>query len=372
MTTKNGFQAMITQHGWMFLSSFEKLREKMMLTETVNMAHLGARAFEEIGGEVVQTTTFVRCMSHITGYKGTYCRLVEPTSQNGKKKMFLAGENRFCICQDEFVKIPRKRIGYWVSDALLKQFQLPPLSNYADTRRGLQTGNAGRFVRNWYETDVHKVELSLTGDARVSTKKWILFNSGGSFRRWYGNILNTVNWENNGLEIKSTGKAIIPSEERYFDEVVSWNKISSGQMSVRYQPCGIIPGDASPFLHSVRHDHDILIFSMAVLNSKVAAEIVKVLSPTLNFEVGNIAEIPLTIDKNIRASAVEISENNVGLSKSEWDAFEISWDFTTHPLVSMSKGLWDATATAAAMNYYYGSLPEASCPLEICYLLVLM
>ena len=369
MTTKNGFQAMITQHGWMFLSSFEKLREKMMLTETVNMAHLGARAFEEIGGEVVQTTTFVRCMSHITGYKGTYCRLVEPTSQNEKEKMFLAGENRFCICQDEFVKIPRKRIGYWVSDALLKQFQLPPLSNYADTRRGLQTGNAGRFVRNWYETDVHKVELSLTGDARVSTKKWILFNSGGSFRRWYGNILNTVNWENNGLEIKSTGKAIIPSEERYFDEVVSWNKISSGQMSVRYQPCGIIPGDASPFLHSVRHDHDILIFSMAVLNSKVAAEIVKVLSPTLNFEVGNIAEIPLTIDKNIRASAVEISENNVGLSKSEWDAFEISWDFTTHPLVSMSKGLWDATATAAAMNYYYGSLPEASCPLEICYLL---
>lgn len=138
---------------------------------------------------------------------------------------------------------------------------------------------------------------------------------------------------------------------------------------MRYQPCGIIPGDASPFLHSVRHDHDILIFSMAVLNSKVAAEIVKVLSPTLNFEVGNIAEIPLTIDKNIRASAVEISENNVGLSKSEWDAFEISWDFTTHPLVSMSKGLWDATATAAAMNYYYGSLPEASCPLEICYLL---
>lgn len=334
MTANNGFQAMITQHSWMFLSSFEKLREKMMLTETVNMAHLGARAFEEIGGEVVQTTTFVRRMSHIIGYKGTYCRLVGATSQNEKEKIFLAGENRFYICQNEFVKIPRKRIGYWVSDALLKQFQLPSLSNYADTRRGLQAGNAGRFVRNWYETDVHKVELSLTEDARVSTKKWILLNSGGSFRRWYGNILNTVNWENNGLEIKSTGKAIIPSEERYFDEVISWNKISSGQMSVRYQPCGIIPGDASPFLHSVRHDHDILIFSMAVLNSKVAAEIVKVLSPTLNFEVGNIAEIPLTIDKNIRTLAVEIAENNVRISKSDWDAFEISWGFKKHPLVS--------------------------------------
>ena len=369
MTADNGYQAMITQHSWMFLSSFEKLREKMMLTETVNMAHLGARAFEEIGGEVVQTTAFVRCANHVDGYKGTYCRLIEPTSQQGKEEMFLAGQNRYNANQDDFAKIPRSRFGYWVSETMLKQFQLPALSSYADTRRGLQTGDSGRFIRNWYEVNEDRVEWRLESNSRNSAKKWILFNSGGSFRRWYGNIINVVNWENNGLDIKSTGKAIIPSEERYFDEVVSWNKISSGQMSVRYQPAGIIPGDASPFLHSVKQDHAILIFSMAVLNSKIAAEIVKVLSPTLNFEVGNIAEIPLAIDSNIKRESLDLAEGNIKVSKEDWDSFETSWDFTTHPLVSMSKGLWDATSTAAAMDYFYGYLPEASCPLEICYLL---
>ena len=369
MTADNGYQAMITQHSWMFLSSFEKLREKMMLTETVNMAHLGARAFEEIGGEVVQTTAFVRCANHVEGYKGTYCRLIEPTSQQGKEEMFLAGENRYTANQDDFAKIPRSRFGYWVSETMLKQFQLPALSSYADTRRGLQTGDSGRFIRNWYEVNADRVEWILESNSRNSAKKWILFNSGGSFRRWYGNIINVVNWENNGLDIKSTGKAIIPSEERYFDEVVSWNKISSGQMSVRYQPAGIIPGDASPFLHSVKQDHAILIFSMAVLNSKIAAEIVKVLSPTLNFEVGNIAEIPLAIDSNIKRESLDLAEGNIKVSKEDWDSFETSWDFTTHPLVNMSKGLWDATSTAAAMDYFYGYLPEASCPLEICYLL---
>ena len=369
MTADNGYQAMITQHSWMFLSSFEKLREKMMLTETVNMAHLGARAFEEIGGEVVQTTAFVRCANHVEGYKGTYCRLIEPTSQQGKEEMFLAGQNRYTANQDDFRKIPRSRFGYWVSETMLKQFQLPTLSSYADTRRGLQTGDSGRFIRNWYEVKEDRVEWKLERNSRNSAKKWILFNSGGSFRRWYGNIVNVVNWGNNGLDIKSTGKAIIPSEERYFDEVVSWNKISSGQMSVRYQPAGIIPGDASPFLHSIKQDHAILIFSMAVLNSKIAAEIVKVLSPTLNFEVGNIAEIPLAIDSNIKRESLDLAEENIKISKEDWDSFETSWDFKVHPLVYLSKGLWDATATAATMDYYYGYLPEASCPLEICYLL---
>ena len=113
---------MITQHSWMFLSSFEKLREKMMLTETVNMAHLGARAFEEIGGEVVQTTAFVRCINHIDGYKGTYCRLIEPTTQKGKEEMFLAGANRYIANQDNFEKIPGKPVAYWVSESFISAF----------------------------------------------------------------------------------------------------------------------------------------------------------------------------------------------------------------------------------------------------------
>lgn len=333
MAKKNGYQAMITQHAWMFLSSFEKLRTKLLAVDIVNMAHLGARAFEEIGGEVVQTTSFVIRKSHIADYKGEYCRLIEPTSQQGKEDMFLAGENRYFTAQDRFFHIPKKRLGYWISEKLLAQFNLEPLSYYADTRRGLQTGDSQRFIRKWFEVSVVKEALQLGKATKSIPAKWFLFNSGGTFRRWYGNIVDVVDWENKGQEIKATGKAIIPSENRYFDELISWNKISSGQMSVRYQPQGIIPGDASPFLHSTSQDHNIILYAMAMLNSKIAAAIVEVLSPTLNFEVGNIAEIPVAVDASAQARVITTVDSCVQITRNEWDSYETSWDFKRHPLV---------------------------------------
>lgn len=327
------YQAMITQHAWMFLSSFEKLRAKLQAVDTVNMAHLGARAFEEIGGEVVQTTSFVMRKSHIKGYKGIYCRLIEPNTQQGKEDMFLAEENRYTAQQDNFSKIPGLRIGYWLSDILREQFERPPISSYADTRRGLQTGDSARFIRKWFEVSTQNECLCPKRNTKQLPAKWFLFNSGGAFRRWYGNVIDVVNWENDGQAIKKAGKAIIPSEDRYFDELISWNKISSGQMSVRYQPAGIIPGDASPFLHSASQNQDIILYSMAILNSKVSAAIVKVLSPTLNFEVGNIAEIPVVIDEEIQKIILPKVKQCITLSKTDWDSFETSWDFKRHPLV---------------------------------------
>lgn len=333
MAKKNGYQAMITQHAWMFLSSFEKLRTKLLAVDIVNMAHLGARAFEEIGGEVVQTTSFVIRKSHIADYKGEYCRLIEPASQQGKEDMFLAGENRYFTAQDRFFHIPKKRLGYWISEKLLAQFNQESLSYYADTRRGLQTGDSQRFIRKWFEVSVVKEALQLGKATKSIPAKWFLFNSGGTFRRWYGNIVDVVNWENKGQEIKATGKAIIPSEDRYFDELISWNKISSGQMSVRYQPQGIIPGDASPFLHSTSQDHNIILYAMAMLNSKIAAAIVEVLSPTLNFEVGNIAEIPVAVDASAQARVITTVDSCVQITRNEWDSYETSWDFKRNPLV---------------------------------------
>lgn len=332
---KNGYQAMITQHAWMFLSSFEKLRVKLQAVDTVNMAHLGARAFEEIGGEVVQTTSFVMRKSHIMGYKSTYCRLIEPNTQQGKEEMFIAGENRYTAQQDNFSKIPGSRIGYWLSDILRHQFERPPVSSFADTRRGLQTGDSGRFIRKWFEVSTQNENLHPSRKSKSLPVRWFLLNSGGAFRRWYGNIIDVVNWENNGAKIKQTGKAIIPSEERYFDELISWNKISSGQMSVRYQPSGVIPGDASPFLHSTSQNRDIILYIMSILNSKIAAEIVKVLSPTLNFEVGNIAEIPIAIEDEVKGEVLPKVCNCISISKTDWDSFETSWDFTRHPLVTL-------------------------------------
>ena len=333
MAKKNGYQAMITQHAWMFLSSFEKLRAKLLAVDIVNMAHLGARAFEEIGGEVVQTTSFVIRKSHIADYKGEYCRLIEPTSQQGKEDMFLAGENRYEADQSNFSKIPKARIGYWISNKMIGQFSKKPISEYADTRRGLQTGNSEKFIRKWYEVLREKEALQLDQNTKKLPCKWFLFNSGGTFRRWYGNIIDVVNWEESGRDIKNTGKAIIPSEDRYFDELISWNKISSGQMSVRYQPKGIIPGDASPFLHSTVQNHEIILYAMAMLNSKIAAAIVEVLSPTLNFEVGNIAEIPVVIDNNYQAQTLPSVNSCVEVAKSDWDSYETSWNFKRNPLI---------------------------------------
>ena len=333
MAKKNGYQAMITQHAWMFLSSFEKLRAKLLAVDIVNMAHLGARAFEEIGGEVVQTTSFVIRKSHIADYKGEYCRLIEPTTQQGKEDMFLAGENRYEADQSNFSKIPKARIGYWISNKMIGQFSKKPISEYADTRRGLQTGNSEKFIRKWYEVLREKEALQLNQNTKKLPCKWFLFNSGGTFRRWYGNIIDVVNWEESGRDIKNTGKAIIPSEDRYFDELISWNKISSGQMSIRYQPKGIIPGDASPFLHSTVQNHEIILYAMAMLNSKIAAAIVEVLSPTLNFEVGNIAEIPVVIDDNYQAQTLPSVNSCVEVAKSDWDSYETSWDFKRNPLI---------------------------------------
>lgn len=331
MLKKNGYQAMITQHSWMFLSSYEKLRMKLQQKTIINMAHLGARAFEEIGGEVVQTTSFVFLKKHVNAYKGIYQRLIEENSEYRKKERFLKKTNCFYSFQSDFLKIPGRPVAYWVSDKLIEKFKYKSLSEYADTRRGLQTGNSPRFVRNWYEVSIDNMDLSLNDKCKESSKRWFLFNSGGSFRKWYGNIVNVVDWRHEGEDIKATGKAIIPSEDKYFQEIVSWNKISSGHISVRYQPSGIIPGDASPFLYTM--NKNVLFYSMALMNSKIAGEMIQVLSPTLNFEVGNIAKIPIIIKDE--DNVLSYTKKCIQISKNDWDSFETSWDFKCHPLISV-------------------------------------
>ena len=173
MAKKNGYQAMITQHAWMFLSSFEKLRTKLLAVDIVNMAHLGARAFEEIGGEVVQTTSFVIRKSHIADYKGEYCRLIEPTSQQGKEDMFLSGENRYAADQSNFSKIPGSPVAYWVSQ---HAFDIctgsQVFEDFATTRAGMITGNNNMFIRLWHEVSWGKVGILLRSRSEaISSKK---------------------------------------------------------------------------------------------------------------------------------------------------------------------------------------------------------
>ena len=376
MTVNNGFQAMITQHAWMFLSSFEKLREKMMLTETVNMAHLGARAFEEIGGEVVQTTAFVRCANHVEGYKGTYCRLIEPTSQQGKEDMFLAGENRYTANQDDFGKIPGLAVAYWAGSNVLNKFQEKQIGDVALLCQGLTTTNNDKYVRQWPEVDIKKIGFLMTAEQAIqSNKKWFPFNKGGSFCKWYGNNDLVVDYENNGQEIKAdvlkkytylkTPDFVVKNSKTYFNEGLTWSALSN-EFSIRWFPQGAICADKGQGLFA---SNNILSYSCGLLNSCVSKLFLKLISSTLDFNCGYVRKIPYIYTEDANNIVKPIVGECIKLSKVDWDSFETSWDFTTHPLASMSKGLWDATSTAAAKGYYYGYLPEASCPLEICYLL---
>ena len=236
MTGKNRYQAMITQHAWMFLSSFEKLRAKLLLKNTVNMAHLGPRAFEEIGGEVVQTTSFVLCNSHITDYKGTYCRLIEPTTQQGKEDMFLSGENRYLIQQTSFYKIPGTPIAYWISDNLFEAFNDKHLSNFAQTKQGFATGDNDKFLRFWYE--VSKVNSVLSSMA-VENAKWFPCNKGGSYRKWYGNNIYVANWYNDGAEMRAFSGSVIRNPQFYFKKGLTWSSLAN-QLSLRFSPEGYV------------------------------------------------------------------------------------------------------------------------------------
>lgn len=336
MTVNNGFQAMITQHAWMFLSSFEKLREKMMLTETVNMAHLGARAFEEIGGEVVQTTAFVRCANHVEGYKGTYCRLIEPTSQQGKADMFISGQNQYRVGQISFSKIPGVPVAYWISPEVLKLFDERTVGSIADAKSGMTTTDNTRFLRLWEEVNCQKIGFGYgnIADTQDMKYKWFPFCKGGDFRRWAGNESFVVNWFNNGEEIRvaaegATGGRLV-NIDCALRECLVWTKISSANISLRMKKQGIFFSDAAPGVFANR---ETLYYLLALLNTKYANEIIKLINPTLNFVPGAVSSVPVKKDEKNKGKIIEIAEGNVQLSEQDWDSFETSWDFKKHSLL---------------------------------------
>ncbi len=205
---ENGFYAMITQHAWMFLSSYENLRKKLMLKSTINMAHLGARAFDEIGGEVVQTTAFVDCGRKFSDYMGTYARLIDVVGENEKRDLFLTGEKRYTAKQENFSKIPGMPVAYWVSENFVRAFENKKIGDIGNARQGIIPGNVNVFVRLWFEPSYKKIGFNHLehGDICKYGYKWFPYNKGGAFRRWYGNIEHLINMENDGYDIKYSGE----------------------------------------------------------------------------------------------------------------------------------------------------------------------
>lgn len=340
MTKKNGYQAMITQHAWMFLSSFEKLREKLLKKDTINMVHLGARAFDEIGGEVVQTTSFVLRNTHLSEYQGTYCRLLEPTSERGKEDMFLLEENRYTAKQSNFSKIPGSPVAYWVSDEFFKIFEKENfLGTLADSKQGLATADNNRFLREWYEVQISRIKFDAKNieDAAVSNRKWFPYNKGGEFRKWYGNNDYIVNWENDGFEIRNfrddRGKlrSRPQNTDYYFKESASWSLVTSSITAFRYKPSGNIFDVAGMSFFSNQY----LFYLLALCNTKVAMEVLKVIAPTINYQCGDIANIPVIFDATKKPFIDSVVKETIGISKIDWDSFETSWDFVKHPLLAV-------------------------------------
>ena len=334
MTKKNAYQAMITQHAWMFLSSYEKLRNKLQMMDIVNMAHLGPRAFEEIGGEVVQTTSFVIRKSHIEKFKGTYCRLIEPTTQQGKEKMFLDGENRYSAEQDNFSKIPGSPVAYWISNNMLNLFEKgEKLSKNGNTLQGMSTADNNKYLRLWYEINNQKIFWNCNSMecSEQSDLKWYPISKGGEYRKWYGNQEYVVNYAHNGAELRSDNKAYIRNYNSYFKEIISWSKISSGKPSFRLFGQGFTFADAG--LSFLPDDNRKILYILAVLNSKITIEQLKILSPTLNYEAGQIENITFKYDELKIDNINEIANECIKLEKEDWDSFETSWNFCQHPLI---------------------------------------
>ena len=360
MDKRGGYQAMITQHAWMFLSSFEKLRAKLQLIDTVNMAHLGARGFDEIGGEVVQTTSFVMRSSHTKGYKGTYCRLIDGDSEKAKAEMFVSGENRYVTEQDNFSKIPGSPVAYWASDSLQNVFQNKLLYNYSISPSQNVTGNNGKFVRKHWELEKYKVGMP---------DSWIFYAKGGGYRKWWGNLDEVVDWSPNAREIYQYGDgkhaSQIINHEYWYKRGITWGLITSALPSFRVMPEGATYDKGGS---TILVEKEVYNFALALLNSKVYLSIAKVLNPTLNYQVKDIRSMPLALFETKRVST--LAKHNIDISKSDWDSFETSWDFAEHPLVKWSRQLWDATSIGATMaHYYHGERPKVSCPVELCYML---
>ena len=352
LAADTGHCAMVTMQSWMFLSSFEKMRERMLREKTIRtMAHLGARAFGSISGEVVQTTAFVLKNSPLCGYRPVFFRLLNG-GENDKKSALGKGEMCFATAtQDEFKKIIGSPIAYWVSTRFREVFQeCKPLQYFGVACIGLQTGDNSRFTRQWQEVSYDKIGLGVTCRSETLKRglKWFPLNKGGGYRKWSGNRGILVNWENDGTEIieyqeylnsvkaASSKMGIANNSEYYFKKSISWSKVSSGIISFRSFDPGFI-FDSAGISYFPKMDHD---FHLGLLNSCVIPSIVSVLSPTLNYESGSIKKIPVPeSDKN---KIGVISAIAVALACEDWDAFEHSWDFQSLPILTAST---DSTRT---------------------------
>lgn len=360
----DGYSAFMTPFVWMFIKTYETLRSYIIDNKAVvSLVQMEYSAFEEA---TVPICSFVlkngkaddkALCFRLSDFKGGM--------EVQKQKVLEAQANKECgyfyeAEQTNFEKIPGTPIAYWVSEEMQAVFYNgKSLSKIGKPEQGMATADNGRFVRCWYEVEINKT--SLVGN---NVSKWYPYNNGGGFRKWYGFNTDVVNWENNGQEIKAFPKAYVRNERDYFKSGITWNAITSSDVSVRYFGEGFIFSNAGMAIFTSDKYQKYL---LALINSCVSKSILAVLSPTLNYNAGDMGNIPVIHSETIEESG--LVDKCIDISKNDWDSFETSWDFEIHPLVRWSDSLWDATAIGATMQHYYGCHTEVNCPLELCFML---
>jgi type II restriction/modification system DNA methylase subunit YeeA len=337
MVIKQGNIAMITMQSWMFLSSYEKLREKLIKEATItSMAHLGARAFDSIGGEVVSTTAFVIDNHHLQEKKGSFVRLVDGGSESEKlNSLKEAIKNSDCgwfyrVSADDFQRIPGGSFGYWVSQRLITLFNEPTSGSRCFLREGIHTGKNELFLRFWSELNYKNIGFNCKNFQDIDINySYVPYNKGGTWRKWYGNNELVIAFNQKARDMmQSIPTHVRPSQSLYFIEGGTWSSLASGKFGIRYFPDGYLFDSKGQVAIGENFQNIITIF-----NSKVSQVLANLLMPTLDYKCGDVKKLPY-----LKTSSEQIhnSHHLITNSKSDWDSYETSWDFTSLPLIDAS------------------------------------
>ncbi|SMP72052.1 BREX-1 system adenine-specific DNA-methyltransferase PglX [Anoxynatronum buryatiense] len=347
---KGKFVSMITQQSWMFLSRFEKIRDKVINDESIeSLLHLGSKTFEDLSGEVVQSVAFTLRRLRVLNYVGVYIDLTNASNTRQKMLSFHNKENYYLTNKKLFKNIPNSYLAYWATDKVISVFKDNRLlSSYGEAREGMATANNDLFIKYWYEVNNCKIQFhsSTRKEAVESRAKWFPYNKGGEYRKWYGNREYVVDWERDGLLIRNykddTGRI---RSHNYnlayiFSEGIGWSSISSGKFNARYIPIGTISDSKGPTYYCKDIVNNIYILSF--LNTVIADDLLRILAPTLDFKVGDIADLPLVEPQN-NSEINRISLDCIKLVRFDWNSYEVSWDYSKHPLLkfiaSINSGL---------------------------------
>lgn len=343
---QNGKYGMINMQSWMFLSSFEKLRESLLKGMHIDsMLHLGSRTFDELSGEVVQNTAFILTQCSPQQWDGgTYYRLVDGKSCGDKERMFLAGENRFFhVLQQNFKKIPGSPIGYWVSQKIFSRFAGNlALSDVATPCAGVTTSDNARFVRFWHEVNYGLIAFNASKkeDVFEREKEWVPYNKGGGYRKWYGNQQYLLAFDRVHYHLLLELGNHLPARHLYFKPSVSWGLITSAGKSFRYFPSGFIFDVAGMSIFANQDTTD-LIYLLGALNTKLYSLFFDVINPTVNLQCGDVKRVvsPEGLDTfdTKHQNIVKKVDQNISISKQDWDAHETSWDFQQNELVAIDE-----------------------------------